>query len=61
MVKWLVEHGAVINAETRANYTALHQAAQQGAFKSFKIFIFKSLQDIITLFVIYSKMVLLQI
>jgi len=32
MVKWLVEHGAVINAETRANYTALHQAAQQGGF-----------------------------
>ena len=40
MVKWLVEHGAVINAETRANYTALHQAAQQGAFQNIQNFYF---------------------
>lgn len=30
MVKWLIEHGANVDAETRANYTPLHQAAQQG-------------------------------
>jgi hypothetical protein len=30
MVRWLIEHGANVNSETRANYTPLHQAAQQG-------------------------------
>lgn len=30
MVRFLIEHGAPISATTRASYTPLHQAAQQG-------------------------------
>lgn len=30
MVRFLIEHGAPVSATTRASYTPLHQAAQQG-------------------------------
>lgn len=30
MVRFLMEHGAQVSANTRASYTPLHQAAQQG-------------------------------
>lgn len=32
MVKFLLEHGAPVSATTRASYTPLHQAAQQGHY-----------------------------
>lgn len=30
MVRFLINNGALIGARTKANYTPLHQAAQQG-------------------------------
>lgn len=30
MVRFLIENGASVGAQTKANYTPLHQAAQQG-------------------------------
>lgn len=30
MVRFLIENGASISVQTKANYTPLHQAAQQG-------------------------------